>query len=721
MNNLKFFFLFSYLGFICLSPINAQKRIQPKLSPAEWWTAPYKQVFEDAELTYALNPQEAYKIINALIQRATNDEQHRWQYQGYFMKGRFLESQLAYQEALDNYQVASRIIKTKDPQLYANVQIDIAIMHRYLYSYSDARAVYFNLIDFSGLHKDSANLLHAYGGLGVLFFTVNDYDNAIRYYDKALLKSREIHDYVNECVYLDNLSEAYGCRKEFTKAYAHIALACQIAENEKDIESLIPLYERYARLYAETEDFDRAFQKIDTALQLCENTDFIKERNNLTMAKAELYLKKRDNEAALKAFKTINEKLINVNSLTKVYFEMGKIYANKKDWGLAALYFEKTQELADKNKYLRYSEWSHRALYGIFRARNQASEALYHLEKANILRDSLFNYEKSGQMTELQFRYDLTQSEQKLNDVQLKANRNMMLIGLLVGVLIILGLVYNYNLQKKQNDILTLKNEAIREQKEQLESFNREILQKSKAIEEQKRRLEESNGMLQQFNYAVAHDLKEPLRNIANFATLIQRRYLKDMPPVAAEYFEFVMSGSIRMGKMLDGLLKYSMLSLDQVTDLEDVDMNAIVNEVRQNLRMVTEEKEAQILAPSLLPHVHINRIHLTQLIQNLVSNGIKFVEGAPIVEIGSQEDKENVILFVKDNGIGIHKDSGKKLFNLFHRLHQDSTKFAGTGVGLAVCKSIVEKYGGKIWFESEVEQGTTFFMQFPKTPALLN
>jgi signal transduction histidine kinase len=711
------------LCFALLSRTNgmAQKIPEAKLSPAEWWTAPYPDVLNDADKMYVLNPQKAYQILNALIQRATNDGQHKWQYHGYHLKGNYLENQLAYQEALDNYMVASRIAKNKDHEMYADVQIDIAIMYRFLYRYSDARTVYFNLIDFSTQHRDSANLLHANGGLGVLFFTVNDYDNAIRYYDKALQKSREIHDYNYECTYLDNLSEAYGCKKEYTKAFEHIALACQIAEREKDIEAILPLYERYARLYAETEDFDHAFQKIDTALNLSVNTEFMRARNNLIMAKAQLYLKKKDDDAALKTFKTINEKLINVNSLTQVYFEIGKIYATKKEWALAAFYFEKTRELADKNKFLRYSELSHRELYSIFRARNQAGDALYHLEKANLLRDSLFNYEKSGQMTELQFRYDLTQSEQKLHDVELNANRNMMVIGSLVGVLIILALVYNYNLQKKQNNVLTSKNEAIREQKEQLEAFNREILLKSKAIEGQKRRLEESNGMMQQFNYAVAHDLKEPLRNIASFATLIQRRYLKDMPPTAAEYFEFVMSGSIRMGKMLDGLLKYSMLSLDQVTDLEDVDMNAIVAEVRQNLRMVTEEKDAQIIAPTLLPKVHINRIHMTQLIQNLVSNGIKFVEGAPIVEIGSREDANHIVLSVKDNGIGIDKESGKKLFNLFHRLHQDSTKFGGTGVGLAVCKSIVEKYGGRIWFESEGQGGTTFFMKFPKTQALLN
>jgi signal transduction histidine kinase len=719
MNKMKYVFFTTFLVFLSFSNAAAQQIAQPKLSPSDWWTAPYDAVFSDVDIIYALNPQKAYHILDILIQRASNEPPLL--YKALRSKGLYLERQLAFQSALDNYLLAAKSVESKHRQLFADVQIDIAIMYRNLYRYTDARAVYFAVIDHSIQHLDSANLLNAYGGLGVLFFTVNDYDNAIRYYDKALKISKETHNYINECVYLDNLSEAYGCRKNYAKAFEHIKMACAIAEREHDIDSQIPLYERHARLYADVGDFDRALVKIDAALSLCQSDDYIKDRNNLTIAKADLYLTQKDNESALETLKTINEQLINVNSLTKVYFELGKIYEAKRNWTLAENYFNKSQELADKNKSLRYSEWSHRALYRIYRNKNQYNQSLTHLELANTLRDSLFNYEKSGQVTELQFRYDLTQSEQKLQEAQLAGNRNMMFVGLLVGLLTISILVFSYYLQRKRNEVLQVKNASIREQKEQLEAFNREILTKNKAIEEQKRRLEESNGMLQQFNYAVAHDLKEPLRNIANFATLIQRRFLKDLPPTAAEYFEFVMSGSIRMGKMLEGLLKYSMLSIDQVTDLENVDMNEIVNEISENLRMVVEEKQATIHYANPLPCVNINRIHITQLMQNLVSNGIKFVHGKPIVEIGSREENDHIVLFIKDNGIGINPDNGKKLFTLFHRLHRDTTQFEGTGVGLAVCKNIVEKYGGQIWFESIEEKGTTFFMQFPKRVTIMN
>ena len=163
----------------------------------------------------------------------------------------------------------------------------------------------------------------------MLFFTVNDFGNAIRYYDKALQISRETHNYINECIYLDNLSEAYGCQKRFDKAFEYIKIASKIAEREKDKDSQIPLYERHARLYAEVGDFDKAFEKINEALALCTDNNYTRDKNNLTIAKAELYVQQHDIEAALKTYKTIDEKLINVNSLTKVYYALGDIYIQK--------------------------------------------------------------------------------------------------------------------------------------------------------------------------------------------------------------------------------------------------------------------------------------------------------------------------------------------------------------------------------------------------------
>ena len=262
---------------------------------------------------------------------------------------------------------------------------------------------------------------------------------------------------------------------------------------------------------------------------------------------------------------------------------------------------------------------------------------------------------------------------------------------------------------------MELKNEKIEIQKTQLELFNDSMLVKNKEIEEQKRLLEESNGMLRQFSYAVAHDLKEPLRNIGSFTSIIQRKYVSLLPPDAISYFDFVTNGANRMGKMLEGLLKYSMMSVNQVTDLEQLNIRNVVHEVVDSLQLIINEKKATLIYPDTMPQLYTNHIHLTQLIQNLVSNALKFVEKNPVISIASKEESDHILLSIQDNGIGISPESGKKLFQLFHRLHRDSSRFEGTGVGLALCKTIVEKYGGKIWFESVVGEGTTFFMQFPK------
>ena len=191
MNETRLFTLLCALFLLFTPHATAQKVAQTKLSPSEWWTASYADVFGDVDIIYADNPQKAYQILDILIQRAVSEQHTQALYKAYHSKGLYLERQLAFQAALDNYILASKAVLNKSRQDFAEVQIDIAIMYRSLYRYTDARATYFALIEHCVQHRDSVNLLNANGGLGVLFFTVNDYENAIRYYDKALQLSKE--------------------------------------------------------------------------------------------------------------------------------------------------------------------------------------------------------------------------------------------------------------------------------------------------------------------------------------------------------------------------------------------------------------------------------------------------------------------------------------------------------------------------------------------------
>jgi signal transduction histidine kinase len=233
-------------------------------------------------------------------------------------------------------------------------------------------------------------------------------------------------------------------------------------------------------------------------------------------------------------------------------------------------------------------------------------------------------------------------------------------------------------------------------------------------LEAQVRHLQQSNEVLRQFAYTSAHDLKEPLRNISSFVGVIQRRYAALLPEEALEYMGYITGGVGRMNNLLSGLLHYSTVEMDkQQANNESVDIEKVITEVKDNLQTAIIEKNAMVQCLGHFPKVEMSHLHSTQLFQNLISNSLKFVTKTPIVQIGSRQTDKEVIITVQDNGIGMKQEHSNKVFQLFQRLRASNEE--GNGVGLTICKNIVEKYNGKIWFESTEGQGTCFFISLPK------
>ncbi len=701
----------SILIFLSVFSVSDSLQAQSSILPNQQLEAmPFQHLLEKADSIYIKDHKIAYALIDFVINRAEKENNISFIHKGYFAKATYLERQLCYQAAYDNYHAAFKAVERKDLQTARNVQVFMGNSKRELFQYSEARDIYLQLLTESVTSNDNDNIQNAYCALGILYYTIEDYDNAIKYYEKAVSTAENAKNTVNQAIYLDNLSEVYCLNKQFDAALYHIEKAMQLADKDQDNYGKIFLYERYGRIFADMGRFDEAHLKFEAAIALCPEFGEVRDMKNLAIAKAELYLKEGKTALAEATFKeTLSDiSIMNVNNLIKVYHELGKIYKQRQDFNEALVYFGKSQKLATENLSLRYEEWNHRALYEIYGKKKQATQALFHLEKANALHDSLFSYEKMERVTELQFKYDYAQSQQLLKEKEIQNSRMMLYGGIIITILIVSFLGYFLHARNKSNQHLRAKNQQIQAQNLQLEAFNQEI-------KSQKQQLEDSNAMLKQFNYAVAHDLKEPLRGIGNFVKVIQRRYIKDLPDEALEYFDFVTSGVSRMGGMLDGLLKYSMISMNQVTEIEDVALNEIMNDVTASLQLKIAESHAEIIIPENMPMAHINKTHAMQLIQNLVSNALKFVEKNPKIEIETKENQGYLLISIRDNGIGISKEGGAKLFQLFNRVHSDTSRFEGTGIGLALCKSIVEKYKGKIWFESELNQGTQFFIELPK------
>ncbi|WP_254532771.1 PAS domain-containing sensor histidine kinase [Natrinema gelatinilyticum] len=226
------------------------------------------------------------------------------------------------------------------------------------------------------------------------------------------------------------------------------------------------------------------------------------------------------------------------------------------------------------------------------------------------------------------------------------------------------------------------------------------------------RKLEKSNERLEQFAYAASHDLQEPLRMVTSYLQLIERRYADELDEDGEEFIEFAVDGADRMRDMIEGLLEYSRVER-RGDPFEPVALDAVLTDVRTDLQMVIEESDAEITAESL-PHVEGDPGQLRQVFQNLLSNALEYSgDDPPQVDISAVRVGSDVIISVADEGIGIDPDDRERVFEVFQSLHAQD-EHSGTGIGLALCRRIVERHGGEIWVESEPGEGTTFSFTLP-------
>lgn len=228
--------------------------------------------------------------------------------------------------------------------------------------------------------------------------------------------------------------------------------------------------------------------------------------------------------------------------------------------------------------------------------------------------------------------------------------------------------------------------------------------------------LHESNQELQHFAYVAAHDLQEPLRTVVSYLGLLEKRLDKNIDEKSKKYITNAISGSERMRSLIRGLLDVARVTT-KAGELTPVAVGDIIKQIQNDLRVYLMEKKATIVVGHL-PTVKADQTQLNQVFQNLIQNAIKFQgDRAPVIEITSEKIGAGSDSFyefrVKDNGIGIDMEYAERIFALFQRLHT-STEYEGTGIGLSICKKIIERHGGKIRVESVKGEGSTFFFTIP-------
>jgi PAS domain S-box-containing protein len=244
---------------------------------------------------------------------------------------------------------------------------------------------------------------------------------------------------------------------------------------------------------------------------------------------------------------------------------------------------------------------------------------------------------------------------------------------------------------------------------------NRDITERKKTEKKMNKtmgELERSNQELERFAYVSSHDLQEPLRMITLYSQLLERRYRDSLDSDADDFIEYIVENAKRMKQLIDDLLSFSRVNTD-VKDFEYVDLEAVLDSVLSSLSMSIEEFNINITHDPL-PSLLADSTQMVQVFQNLLINAIKFRgEEPPEIHISAEKGEREWTFSISDNGIGIKPEHQKQIFEVFKRLHTRE-EYPGTGIGLSICQKIIRHHGGRIWLESELGKGTTFYFTIP-------
>ncbi len=507
------------------------------------------------------------------------------------------------------------------------------------------------------------NKADAFYSLGEIYYEEDNYSAAIEKLEAAILLYERVGDISDISYCEDLLANVYFEMKDFEKS-----LDYRLRSSDEKY-GLISAYERghakhsIAEAYLALEDYEKALPLLLEALRIRENSNQ-KEESILTgLALANWYILNGNCKKGMKMFKRYLQKAKKLQVqpvLQKAFKELSEASSRCGDFKAAIAY---------KDKYI-------------------------------LLKDSLSDVRTKIQVANLGAIYELKERNQQMAVLQKENQVTQLYMFLAIGFILILLLAgfmgyLMFSQKSLHSEVLEKKNEKIEDQFAIISAAND--------------KLERVNKDLEQFAYIVSHDLKAPLNTIGSYTSLLKRRYTDSFDQSGQEFMAFITDGVKHMGNLLDDVLLYSKSKNDEI-ELKSLSLKDLIEKVLFALESNINEKEAVIIK-EFTGTVMGNSTQLFQLIQNLIENALKFIpkDRKPIIEIKTKKIGDRIQIEIKDNGIGIPKESQEKIFQPFQRLHSISA-YKGTGVGLAICQRIVEKHQGKIGLCSDGLAGTTFY-----------
>ncbi len=543
--------------------------------------------------------------------------------------------------------------------------------------------------------------------ISIIYLTLGDYDIAYQY-KLQLLNDYEIAQDTSKMTEVwYEIGSVFSYQENYRLALKHYETALDLAEGLKDSIFIYQALGAIGSVYGNLKQYDLSLDYNQCALEWAEALEYDGGIAYAIFNTGYDYLNLKQNDKALNNLRRALDLMRqqgNQFGEASSLLGVGEVLSAMRQHGKAILFGEKALGLLEEISDQSQLRDTYQTLANIYFEANKSTKAFEYQRQYIALKDSLFNQEVLQQMSGLQVRHEIQKKERE-NEIAIlrkdaKINRLYQYGMIGGGVLLLLALtmlslflrsLYNQNqLQRKTNTLLAQKNEE---------------------IQIQVKKLAQSNRDLERFAYIASHDLKEPLRNIGSYVSLIKRRFQQNED--SKPYFDFVTEGVGRMYKLLDDLLAYSKIDRED-TPHQDLSLNDLLERIEQRLSPEIETSKAKITLTNL-PKIKANEEEMYQLFANLLSNALKFRgEKAPLIGVDCQETETYYFFSVKDNGIGISEIYHEQIFSVFQRLHSRAV-YKGNGIGLSICKKIVERYKGEIWVESTEGQGSTFHFSLLK------
>ncbi len=594
-----------------------------------------------------------------------------------------------FDDALAQYLTAKELVRLeKDTLMYAGVLHNVGLVYEQRGQHVEALENYrisLNLKQQCSDPSSRAYQVSTLGAIGGIYQFMKDYDRARDYYLQALNLSRELDNKIGVIVFTYNLGVNHQKEENYERAQSLIYKALEEAQAYGNPTYVAYCYNSLGEISTAIGDYPKADSLLVKGLDIRRK---LADKNALTVSLASL---------AKLSYKLPEEK--GLSSYLDEFFSLQK-YANLEDQKTCALLQSKLKQKKGDYK-----------------------EAVVFFKMAKTLGDSLNNIEKESELERLKIEFDneLDQKSQRLElmtkDRAIAAlkNRNQYLsiVGLVLVLLIVsvlaIALFRGSQKRRQMHQQLAVNNEKLSQSKYQLERANVQF-------EKVNQDLEMANNSLQQFAFAASHDLKESLRSVTSFSQLLRQNVEAGTADNQLDkYVNYIVDGSTRMRKTLDDLLQYSDIPAEH-SPPEILQLSSLIRSLE--LQMVNQGQLPQdhYLTLKDFPPIFAEKKLVKQLFFNLLDNAGKFRQENRIlnIEIGLLANKEKTnVFYCKDNGIGIEPAYLTYIFEPFRRL--DNRTKQGAGLGLAVAKKIVRKYGGEIWAESQLKQGVTIYFTLPE------